>query len=136
MTRDLAGHAAGANGQDGSMGLRDIRHRLTAPSNELHLESLVGRWDSQGVVAIAQVEPRCRVRIGGEVEAVQVVPRAGSPSLEVSVHDGTGRAVARFTGRRAIAGIGAGRELLLEGLATVEKGHVVVVNPSYTLLPA
>ena len=77
---------------------------------------------------------RRRVRIGGEVQAVQVVPRAGAPSLEVSVHDGTGRAVARFTGRRAIGGITPGRRLLLEGLAAEERGHVVLMNPSYTLL--
>ena len=80
------------------------------------------------------ITARRRVRIGGEVQAVQVVPRAGAPSLEVSVHDGTGRAVARFTGRRAIGGITPGRRLVLEGLAAEERGHVVLMNPSYTLL--
>lgn len=116
------------------MGLRDVRRRLTASTEQLHQESLRGLWHAHGTVPIAGVQDRQRVRIGGEVQAVQVVPRAGAPSLEVSVHDGTGRAVARFTGRRSIGGITPGRRLLLEGLARHELGHVVLVNPSYTLL--
>lgn len=117
------------------MGVRDLRRRLTASTEELHHEALQGRWDDHGTEAIGEVVPRQHVRIGGEVQAVQVVPRVGAPSLEVSVHDGTGRAVARFTGRRAIGGMSPGRNLLLEGLAQAEREHIVFVNPSYTLLP-
>lgn len=116
------------------MGLRDVRRRLTASTEELHLESLVGSWSEHDVVPIAEATDRARLRVAGEVHAVQVVPRAGAPSLEVSIHDGTGRAVARFTGRRAIGGVTAGRRLVLEGLAQREGKHVVMVNPSYTLL--
>lgn len=116
------------------MGLRDVRRRLRATTEELHRESLRGSWLEHGAVPIEDVEDRRRVCIGGEIQSVQVVPRAGAPSLEVSVHDGTARAVARFTGRRAIGGVTPGRRLLLEGLARSELGHVVLVNPSYTLL--
>lgn len=116
------------------MGLREVRRRLTATTEELHHASLRGRWQDQDTTPISDVADRARVRVGGEVQAVQVAPRAGAPSLEVSVHDGTGRAIARFTGRRAIQGIDPGRHLVLEGLACHELGHVVLVNPSYTLL--
>lgn len=116
------------------MGLREVRRRLTASTEELHHESLRGLWDAHDTVPIEAVADRRRVRIGGEVQSVQVVPRAGAPSLEVSVHDGTARAVARFTGRRSIGGIAPGRRLVLEGMARHELGHVVLLNPSYTLL--
>lgn len=118
------------------MGLRDVHRRLTASTEDLHRESLRGAWSDHGAQPIREVVPRQRVRVGGEVHAVQVAPRAGAPSLEVSVHDGTGRVVARFTGRRAIGGITPGRRLLLEGLAADERGHLVMINPSYTLLPS
>lgn len=118
------------------MGLRDVRRRLTASTEELHHQSLLDLWSAHDVTRIADVENRSHVRVGGEVQGVQVIPRAGSPTLEVSVHDGTGRVVARFTGRRAIGGIFPGRRLLLEGLAHAERNHVVLVNPSYTLLPS
>ena len=116
------------------MGLREVKRRLTATTDELHRESLRERWQHHDATPIADVVDRERVRIGGEVQGVQVVPRAGAPSLEVSIHDGTGRAIARFTGRRSIRGIDPGRHLVLEGLARHELGHVVLVNPSYTLL--
>lgn len=116
------------------MGLRDVRRRLTATTEELHHRTLSERWSTADVTSIDQLEDRTHARIGGEVQGVQVVPRAGSPTLEASIHDGTGRAVARFTGRRAIGGITPGRHIVVEGLARLEGGHVVLVNPSYTLL--
>ena len=63
-----------------------------------------------------------------------MAPRAGSPTLEVVVSDGTGEAVAVFTGRRRIGGVDHGRGMLLEGVAHHERGRLVVLNPAYTLL--
>src|SRR3546814_17958346 len=86
------------------MGPRDVRRRLTASTEELHHQSLLGLWQAHGTTPIASVSDRERVRIGGEVQSVQVIPRSGAPSLEVSVHEGTGPAVARFTGPRQLRG--------------------------------
>ncbi len=116
------------------MGLREVRKRLTATTEELHHESLRGSWEEHGVIPIADAADRQVSEVGGEVQGVQVVPRAGSPSLEVTVHDGTGRAVAVFTGRRTIGGITPGRKLLLEGLGRRDRNRLVFVNPAYTLL--
>jgi hypothetical protein len=44
-------------------------------------------------------------RLRGEVAGLQVVPRAGAPSLEVTVDDGSGRAVVVFTGRTRVGGL-------------------------------
>jgi hypothetical protein len=51
------------------------------------------------------------------------------------VDDGTGSAVAVFTGRSRIFGIEAGRAILFEGVARRDGGQLVVYNPAYTLLP-
>jgi len=63
-----------------------------------------------------------------------LVPRAGSPSLEVTISDGTGRAVAVFTGRRRLGGVDCGRSLVIEGVGRPERGRVLVVNPAYQLV--
>lgn len=117
------------------MGLRDLGRRLTASTQELHHDKLRDEWSVRSGIRIADVPEREVVVLGGEVQGVQVVPRAGSPSLEVTVHDGTGRAVAVFTGRRAIGGISPGRHLELEGLVRRQGNRLVMVNPSYTLFP-
>jgi hypothetical protein len=117
------------------MGLRDVGRRLRASTEDLHHERLRDEWATHPAISIGDAPERRVVCLGGEIQGVQVVPRAGSPSLEVSVHDGTGRAVAIFTGRRTIGGVTPGRRMLIEGLARREGKRLVLVNPAYTLLP-
>lgn len=74
------------------------------------------------------------MRIAGIVTDVSSGASTGSPVLEVTIDDGTGRAVARFTGRTEIPGIITGRALLLEGMARAEGTSLVLRNPSYRLL--
>jgi hypothetical protein len=116
------------------MGLKDLRKRLTASVQELDRSRLSDRYSGLGLTPIAETPLRRPVRLGGEVQTVQLVPRAGSSSLEVTVSDGSGKAVAVFTGRRGIAGLTCGRGVLLEGVGRDEEGRVVLVNPTYTLL--
>lgn len=118
------------------MPLRRLAKGLTSSTDALHRERLTDRFDagSLGTIAIAGAPTRERIRIAGEVARMRVVPRAGSPSLEVTVDDGTGRALVIFTGRKRIAGIDPGRHLLLEGTARDEHSRLVLMNPGYTLL--
>jgi hypothetical protein len=117
--------------------LRKAFKGLRSSTADLHRERLNGRFDTDSLqtVDIAAVPFRERVRIAGEVARLRVVPRAGSPSLEVTVDDGTGRALVVFTGRRKIVGIDPGRGLVLEGTAREVHNRAVLMNPSYTLLP-
>lgn len=117
------------------MGLKDLKRRLTASVEELDRARLQDRYDGLDLTPIADAAMREPVRIGGEVQALQVVPRAGSPSLEVTINDGSGRAVAIFTGRKRIGGLDPGRGILLEGVTRQERHRTVLVNPAYTLLP-
>jgi RecG-like helicase len=85
-------------------------------------------------VPISDVPLRRAATVVGEVSAVRVVPRAGSPWLEVTLRDGTGSLVAIFTGRRQLRGITPGRAVLLDGVARHDRGRTVMLNPAYTLL--
>ena len=119
------------------MGLRKMVKGLTKSTEELEQERLAGRFNDLdlGQAAICNCPRRKRVRVTGEVKALRVVPRAGSPWLEAVVDDGTGQAVAMFTGRRRIRGVDPGRGIVLEGVARNERGRITMMNPTYTLLP-
>ena len=116
------------------MGLKDLRKRLTASASELDRNRLHDRYSGLDLTPIGEAPMRTPVRVGGEVQGFQIAPRAGHHSLEVTVSDGSGKAVAVFTGRRAIAGLTCGRGVLLEGVGRDERGRIVLVNPAYTLL--
>jgi hypothetical protein len=117
------------------MAFRDMKKRLTSSLQELDKSRLQDRYVGLGLTPIGEAPTRVPIRIGGEVKQLRMAPRAGSPTLEVLVSDGTGEALAVFTGRRRIGGVAHGRGLLLEGVAHIERGHLVVLNPAYTLLP-
>lgn len=116
------------------MGLLDFAKRMTTDRNELDNERLHNRFDGLDLVHIGDVGDRQEVRVGGEVKRMLVAPRQGVPSLEVVICDGTGDAVAVFTGRRSIGGIEHGRAVVIEGLAREERGRRIMLNPAYTLI--
>lgn len=116
------------------MGLKDLARRLSASVEELDESRLQDRYAAVDSTPIGEVVARTHVVVAGEVRAVQVVPRAGSPWLEVTIDDGTGKAVAVFSGRRRIAGIAVGRGLVLEGVAGRRGRRLQLMNPAYTLL--
>ena len=118
------------------MGLKDRFKGLTKPMDELEKDRLTASFAAlEGLEPLGEMTLRQPVRVAGEVKGLRVVPRAGSPSLEVTVGDGSGEAVAVFYGRRRIKGIEVGRGLVLDGVARQDRSRVVMVNPSYTLLP-
>ena len=111
---------------------------LLAPLEELDRHRIAARFTDGGAanerVPLAQVTPRERVRVAGEVTGMRVVPRAGSPWLEVAISDGSATALLMFTGRRRIAGMDPGRGVEVIGVARSERGRLVFLNPYYTLL--
>ena len=114
--------------------LKKLRQRWSESIDDIEERRLRERIAELGAVAIAEAPERTPVTLAGEVQGLQVVPRAGSPSLEVTISDGTGRAVAVFTGRRRLGGVDPGRRLVLEGVGREEKGRTVLVNPAYTIV--
>jgi len=118
------------------MALRNrAKPKLGTPVRELDKMRLQDRYCGLGFCSVSDAPLREPCRIVGEVQGLRVVPRAGSPSLEVTVSDGTGRAVAVFLGRKRLAGVDPGRGVVLEGVARKEGNRTVLLNPAYTLLP-
>jgi hypothetical protein len=116
------------------VGLKDLKRRLTASVEELDDARLHDRYSGLGITEIGGMAVRTPVRVGGEVQRLKVVSRAGSPSIEAVLSDGTGEVMVVFTGRRSIGGLHPGRGVLVEGVAHAEHGRLVIVNPAYTLL--
>jgi hypothetical protein len=119
------------------VGLKKLVKGLTASTEDLERERLSARFGmlSLGQVDLCECPLRTRVKVGGEVAGLRVVTRAGSPTLEVTIADGTGQAVAVFTGRRRIRGLDPGRAVILDGVVRRERTRLTLVNPAYTLLP-
>ncbi len=117
--------------------LRKLFQRLTVPMSQVDMERLKEFCKEQpGVVPIGSAAARQEVTVAGEISSVRIVPRAGSPSLEATVSDGSGSIVAVWTGRRHLAGVCPGRRLVLSGRGADQNGNgrLVVLNPRYELL--
>lgn len=111
-----------------------LRARLGRSTEDLHAEALQRRFTTWGATPIRDAPARGVSSVSGEVAALQVVPRAGAPSFEVTLDDGTGRAVMVFTGRSRVAGLDPGRSVAVSGMARRERGRLLFLNPAYTLL--
>ena len=59
---------------------------------------------------IADVPDREYVKLGGTVKQVALAPRAGTPTLEASLYDGTGSVTLVWLGRRRMAGVDPGAD--------------------------
>jgi hypothetical protein len=119
------------------MALRKMFQRLTTPISELDAERLRQFCQSRpDVIPIADVEARQDATVVGEISSVRIVPRAGSPSLEATINDGTGTVVAMWTGRRRIAGVSPGRRIVVSGRGapTGPNRRLLLFNPRYELL--
>lgn len=113
---------------------RTLRSRLESSVAEADARRLQDRFAQIDVSNIADVTERQPARFGGEVRR-QHRRGDGAPLIKVTVNDGTGNAVAVFTGRSRIPGLEVGRLVLLEGVARRQDGVLTVLNPAYTLLP-
>jgi len=88
------------------------------------------------IVPIGSVRWRQRARVRGRVRSMRVQPWANVASLECVVLDETGGLVIVFLGRRQVAGINLGRELVAEGVVGEHRGYLAMLNPAIELLPA
>lgn len=95
----------------------------------------------QGQVLVAGATPidRCSrgevVTACGVLRSVTVRPRAGVPAVEADLYDGSGHMRLVWLGRRHIAGIEAGRSLVVYGRMTCNGETTTLFNPRYELRP-
>ena len=119
------------------MAVRKLLHRLTVSDAELDRERLRQFCrDLPGVTAIGDAKAREEITVAGEITSLRIVPRAGTPSLEATVNDGSGSLVVVWTGRRHIPGVAPGKRLVLTGRGSAHGpgGRLTVLNPRYELL--
>jgi hypothetical protein len=116
------------------VGVRKFVERLTKPVEDLDREKLIEFCSALDCKKTDELQPRVVNRVAGEVQSVRVVPRAGSPTLEVTMSDGHASVVGIFFGRRTLAGLSPGRRLVLEGVVAPLGNRNVMYNPVYELL--
>jgi hypothetical protein len=83
---------------------------------------------------IGSVRWRAHARVRGTVRSMRVQPWADVASLECVVLDETGGILLVFLGRRQVAGIELGRELIAEGMVGQSRGYLAVLSPDIELL--
>jgi hypothetical protein len=113
--------------------LRRALSRLTADDQELDNRELQDEAVSAGATHVAQCSVGAPVCVAGQVRAVVLRPRAGVPTLEAELYDGTGTVTLIWLGRRRIRGVDPGRALVAKGRLTRHEGRPTIYNPAYEL---
>lgn len=117
--------------------LKALRERFAATPAQLHEEQLRIFCEGRpGVTRIGEIAPRQLMTVVGEVVNLRIVPRSTTKWVDVTIADGSGKLVIRWTGRRTMPGVTLGRRLVCSGRAgaTGPAGRLLVYNPSYELL--
>ena len=110
--------------------------RLIEGDDAVADRELQGELASAGATPVngcTRGEPVC---VAGTLRAVTLRPRAGVPTLEAELYDGTGSVMLIWLGRRRIGGIECGRSLVARGRMTVHDGKPTLYNADYELRPA
>ena len=107
--------------------------RLTTDEMELDSRHLASESSSAGATHVSQCSIGAPVCVAGSLRAVVLRPRAGVPTLEAELYDGTGTVTLIWLGRRRIRGIDPGRQLVARGRLTQHDGRETIYNPSYEL---
>ena len=88
-----------------------------------------------GTQPIASLRWRTRARVAGRVKTIRVQPLSEVPTIECVVADDSGEAITFvFLGRRSIAGLRSGTQMVAEGMVGKHKGKLAMINPSYEVL--
>ena len=116
--------------------LQRALRRFASSNAELESEELQRKVREEGAVPIQNCEDRQRVQLTGTVSTVTITPRAGHPTLEVELRDGSGAVTLVWLGRRQIPGIDPGRPLKIWGRISCHEGKRLIYNPRYELMEA
>ncbi|HEX3823145.1 MAG TPA: OB-fold nucleic acid binding domain-containing protein [Mycobacteriales bacterium] len=114
--------------------LRRAVRRLASEDSELEADDLQRQALSSGATTVAACGERALVTVHGTVRSLTLRPRAGAPSLEVELYDGSGSVTLVWLGRREIAGLSPGRQLRATGRITSNGTRRMIFNPRYELV--
>ncbi|HEY3004869.1 MAG TPA: OB-fold nucleic acid binding domain-containing protein [Kribbellaceae bacterium] len=115
---------------------RRVLRGLASTQDEREAEELQDLAAASGARSITRCGDRETVTIAGTLRTVTFSPRGGVPALEGELYDGTGTVTLLWLGRRRIAGIQPGVELVASGRLTTVDGNRAMFNPRYELRPS
>lgn len=113
--------------------LRRALKKLSATDAEIEAEELQKETEVQGCQTIEDCTDRSIVTLYGHLKTVSLAPRAGAPTLEATLYDGSGVVTLVWLGRRRIPGIKPGVSLVVTGRVSCQDGQRVIYNPKYEL---
>ena len=88
-----------------------------------------------GAEPIAELRYRRPAKVAGRLCSVRIQPWSDVPALEGTLTDASGGEVlVVFLGRREIAGIRTGTQLVANGMVGERRGRLAILNPDYELL--
>ena len=88
-----------------------------------------------GIVSISETVDRHRATVQGRVRALTLPTTTAVTALVVEVADSTGPIQLVFVGRKAIPGIECGVILRAHGRVSIRRGHRIMYNPAYEIIP-
>lgn len=115
---------------------RRVLSRLAADESERDNRELKDEASSAGATHVVDCAIGVPVCVAGSLRAVVLRPRAGVPTLEAELYDGSGTVTLIWLGRRRIRGIDPGRSLVAHGRLTSHDGRPTIYNPAYELRAA
>ena len=108
--------------------------KLSATPDEMEADEIgEAREKVGGCQSIEALRDRELVSVYGHLKHVTLAPRAGTPTLEAALYDGSGVVTLVWLGRRTIAGVKPGASLVVHGRVSCQEGRRVIYNPRYEL---
>jgi RecG-like helicase len=121
-------------GHDESGGrFRRALKRLSATDDEMDADALDHERAMEGCNQIKGLQDRQYVTVYGNVKNVSLAPRAGTPTLEATLYDGSGTLTLVWLGRRKIVGVKPGVAVKAVGRVSCHDGRRIIFNPRYEL---
>jgi hypothetical protein len=114
--------------------IRRAVRRLASEDADLEADDLQRQSVADGSTTVAACPERQLVTVLGRVRSLTLRPRAGTPSLEVDLYDGSGTVTLVWLGRREIAGVSPGRQIRATGRITSSGNRRLMFNPRYELV--
>ncbi len=112
-----------------------VLRRMTATADSLHAEDLQAEIAESGAIPVANCADRTTVCVAGTLRTVTIRPRGSSRALVADLWDGSASVRLIWLGRRQIAGVRPGRNIIAQGRMTVIRGERTIYNPRYELRP-
>jgi RecG-like helicase len=107
--------------------------RLSATADEMDADELEHERLMKGCNQIQTLADREYVTVYGNIKNVSLAPRAGTPTLEATLYDGSGTLTLVWLGRRKIVGVKPGVAMKAVGRVSCADGRRVIFNPRYEL---